>query len=213
MSASTSSVSVLVSHTSVSFKLNGLHQEERPEHIVYDWTVTDISVTPLPTPLSHPHTHPPSLCFGVEQAATAATLAAMTHALHPSQAQTPPSNASYGAEVAAGGSVEGGTGTIGVGWQERFVSCGGLDTLVELLLTREWDADGYDGRERGASGEGLGLPLSDSRVGVSLACQSLLAELVGRFMEGGFLPTRWGERQSRLVSRESRVASARVRRV
>lgn len=92
-----------------------------------------------------------------------------------------------------------------MGWQERFVRCGGLDTLIDLLLSRDWDRDERRPRAgvHGVAGAGPpaaeGMARTDSQVGVSLACQSLLADLVGRFMQGGFLPTQWGQRRARLV--------------
>lgn len=92
-----------------------------------------------------------------------------------------------------------------MGWQERFVRCGGLDTLIDLLLSRDWDRDERRPRaavhgvaDAGPQAAG-GMALTDSQVGVSLACQSLLADLVGRFMQGGFLPTQWEQRRARLV--------------
>lgn len=142
------------------------------------------------------------------QAALAAAVVANKNALDDGKdfARTPSCNGT----AVPGCTREGGDAGVRVGWQERFVRCGGLDTLIDLLLTRDWDSDGRcpsagpdeKAAERvGRVGSGLGFALSDSRVGVSLACQSLLADLVGRFMNGGFLPTRWEQRQARLVSR------------
>lgn len=90
----------------------------------------------------------------------------------------------------------------GGNWQERFVRCGGLHTLLDLLLTRDWDADGAnqaDVASRGISEAG-GRVCVDNRIGVSLACQSLLADLLGRFMDGGVHLARWAGHQARLVS-------------
>lgn len=94
-------------------------------------------------------------------------------------------------------------------WQDRFVRCGGLHTLLDLLLTRDWDADGEDRVDGAAAAavqagaEAIVRDGGDNRVGVSLACQSLLAELLGRFMDGAVLPTRWEGQQARLVSAAS----------
>lgn len=67
-------------------------------------------------------------------------------------------------------------------WRDRFVSNGGIDTLVELLLMRDWDATrgGRDGRGEGRTG--------GSTAGISLACLALLLGLVDRFLEEDYLP-------------------------
>lgn len=70
-------------------------------------------------------------------------------------------------------------------WRERFVSNGGIDTLVELLLMRDWDAT-RDGRA--GEGEGAGGGEGESTAGISLACLALLLGLVERFMEEKYLP-------------------------
>lgn len=61
-------------------------------------------------------------------------------------------------------------------WRERFVRSGGINTLVELLLARDWDV----ARTGAGGGEGT--------VGISLAWLALLLVLLERFMDGGFLP-------------------------
>ena len=104
--------------------------------------------------------------------------------------------AAYGADVedfvsGCGGVVLDGDGGGGGGggrrtcWRDRFVGNGGIDTLVELLLMRDWDAtrEGRDGE-----GEGEGGGEGESTAGISLACLALLLGLVERFMEDKYLP-------------------------
>lgn len=70
----------------------------------------------------------------------------------------------------------GGAGRVVLGratWRDRFVSSGGLDTLVELLLSRDWDA------VKGGEAQGT--------VGILLACLALLLTLLERFIDS-YLP-------------------------
>lgn len=83
-------------------------------------------------------------------------------------------------EVIGGGGAKVGRRT----WRDRFVGSGGIDALVELVLTRDWDATrGY----RDCGGGGRGWP-GESTAAISLACLALLLVLLERFMEEGYLP-------------------------
>lgn len=81
-------------------------------------------------------------------------------------------------------------------WRDRFVNNGGIDTLVELLLMRDWDATRGDRNGGGGGGEGRG----ESTAGISLACLALLLGLVDRFLEEDYLPE--PRQLGRLVSGE-----------
>lgn len=103
--------------------------------------------------------------------------------------------AAYGAAV--DNFVGGGVGGVMISrgtWRDRFVSNGGIDTLVELLLMRDWDATRGD--RDGAGGGGRG----ESTAGISLACLALLLGLVDRFLEEDYLPE--PRQLGRLVSGE-----------
>ncbi len=92
--------------------------------------------------------------------------------------------AAYGAAVddfiAGCGGVGVSVGVVRRSWRDRFVSSGGIDTLVELLLTRDWDPARRGVGVRGEEGE--------STAGISLACLALLLGLMERFLEEKYLP-------------------------
>ena len=103
----------------------------------------------------------------------------------------PPAFGAANGGFGAGGVGVGGGGGVKVvrrTWRDRFVSNGGIDTLVELLLTRDWDATrgGGGGGEEGRGGEEVGA--GESTVGISLACLALLLVLIERFIEEEFMP-------------------------
>lgn len=98
-----------------------------------------------------------------------------------------------GYDDGGGGGGVGGSGTADRGevtltWRDRFVRNGGVDTLVELLLTRDWDVAANTAAasiERGGRG---GLGEEDGTVGISLACLTLLLVLLERFIEEEYIP-------------------------
>lgn len=106
--------------------------------------------------------------------------------------------AAFGVGGGASGDFVAGCGGVDVGevvggggakidrrtWRDRFVGSGGIDALVELVLTRDWDATRGC---RDCGGEGRGWP-GESTAAISLACLALLLVLLERFMEEGYLP-------------------------
>lgn len=92
--------------------------------------------------------------------------------------------AAYGAAVddfiTGCGGIGVSVGVVRRSWRDRFVSNGGIDTLVELLLTRDWDPARRGVDVRGEEGE--------STAGISLACLALLLGLIERFLEEKYLP-------------------------
>lgn len=97
-----------------------------------------------------------------------------------------------GAEASGGGGVP---KIVRRTWRDRFVSNGGMDTLVELLLARDWDVTrgggGGGGRGGGEGGGGEAdeeVGVGESTVGISLACLALLLVLIERFIEEEYMP-------------------------
>lgn len=99
---------------------------------------------------------------------------------------------SAGAGAGAGGSRAAGNGKGS--WRHRFVKNGGIDTLVELLLTRDWDVT--RGMRGGGDGGAWG---GEGTVGISLACLALVLGLLEAFVDGDHFPK--PPQQAKLVSR------------